>query len=73
MKALSVATVAPFAGLFGTVVGIINAFKVIEEEKVTGLTAVASGVATGLLATAVGLFVAMAAVRIYNYLTEARK
>ena len=58
---------APFVGLFGTVVGIINAFKGISTEKSTGLGAVAGGISEALVTTAVGLFVALPAVWMYNY------
>jgi biopolymer transport protein ExbB len=57
----------PFVGLFGTVVGIINAFKGISSEKSTGLGAVAGGISEALVTTAVGLFVAIPAVWMYNY------
>lgn len=60
---------APFVGLFGTVVGIINAFKGISTEKSTGLGAVAGGISEALVATALGLFVAVPAVWAYNYFT----
>jgi biopolymer transport protein ExbB/biopolymer transport protein TolQ len=61
---------APFVGLFGTVVGIINAFKGISAEKSTGLAAVAGGIAEALVTTAVGLFVAVPAVWMFNYFTN---
>jgi len=61
---------APFVGLFGTVIGIINAFRGISTEKSTGLGAVAGGIAEALVATAVGLFVAIPAVWMYNYFTN---
>ena len=57
-------------GLFGTVVGIINAFKGISSEKSTGLGAVAGGISEALVTTAVGLFVAIPAVWMYNYFTD---
>lgn len=60
---------APFVGLFGTVVGIINAFKGISTEKSTGLGAVAGGISEALVATAIGLFVAIPAVWAFNYFT----
>ena len=60
---------APFVGLFGTVVGIINAFKGISTEKSTGLGAVAGGISEALVTTAVGLFVAIPAVWAFNYFT----
>jgi biopolymer transport protein ExbB len=58
---------APFVGLFGTVVGIINAFKGIANEKSTGLGAVAGGISEALVTTALGLLVAIPAVWMYNY------
>ena len=58
---------APFVGLLGTVVGIINAFKGISQEKSTGLGAVAGGISEALVTTALGLFVAIPAVWVYNY------
>ena len=61
---------APFVGLFGTVVGIINAFKGIATEKSTGLGAVAGGISEALVTTALGLFVAIPAVWMFNYFTS---
>ncbi|MCL4782022.1 MAG: MotA/TolQ/ExbB proton channel family protein [Bryobacterales bacterium] len=61
---------APFVGLFGTVVGIINAFQGISTEKATGLGAVAGGISEALVATAIGLFVALPAVWAYNAFTS---
>jgi len=66
----TIASTAPFVGLFGTVVGIINAFKGIEAEKATGLSAVAGGIAEALITTAFGLLVAVPAVWAYNYFTN---
>jgi biopolymer transport protein ExbB/biopolymer transport protein TolQ len=66
----TIGATAPFVGLFGTVVGIINAFKGIAAEKATGLSAVAGGIAEALVATAIGLFVAIPAVWAYNYFTN---
>jgi len=57
-------------GLFGTVVGIINAFKGISSEKSTGLAAVAGGISEALVTTAIGLFVAIPAVWLFNYFTS---
>ncbi|OFV93627.1 MAG: flagellar motor protein MotA [Acidobacteria bacterium RIFCSPLOWO2_12_FULL_54_10] len=65
----TIGATAPFVGLFGTVVGIINAFKGISSEKATGLAAVAGGISEALVATAIGLFVAIPAVMFYNYFT----
>lgn len=61
---------APFVGLFGTVVGIINAFKGIATEKATGIGAVAGGISEALVTTAIGLFVAIPAVMMFNYFTN---
>jgi biopolymer transport protein ExbB/biopolymer transport protein TolQ len=66
----TIGSTAPFVGLFGTVVGIINAFKGISTEKSTGLGAVAGGISEALVATAIGLFVAIPAVWMYNYFTN---
>jgi biopolymer transport protein ExbB/biopolymer transport protein TolQ len=63
----TIGSTAPFVGLFGTVVGIINAFKGISTEKSTGLGAVAGGISEALVATAIGLGVAIPAVWAYNY------
>ncbi|HEX7406564.1 MAG TPA: MotA/TolQ/ExbB proton channel family protein [Candidatus Binatia bacterium] len=65
----TIGATAPFVGLLGTVVGIINAFKGIAENKATGLGAVAGGISEALVTTAVGLFVAIPAVMMYNYLS----
>lgn len=66
----TIGSTAPFIGLFGTVVGIINAFKGISTEKSTGLGAVAGGISEALVATAFGLFVAIPAVMMFNYFTN---
>lgn len=66
----TIGATAPFVGLFGTVAGIINAFKGIESQKATGLGAVAGGISEALVATAIGLFVAIPAVMMFNYLTS---
>lgn len=63
----TIGSTAPFVGLFGTVVGIINAFKGISTEKSTGLGAVAGGISEALVTTAIGLFVAIPAVWMFNY------
>src|ERR1700726_1233308 len=65
----TIGSTAPFVGLFGTVMGILNAFKGISEQKATGLGAVAGGIAEALVTTAVGLFVAIPAVMMFNSLT----
>ncbi|MBZ5567775.1 MAG: MotA/TolQ/ExbB proton channel family protein [Acidobacteriia bacterium] len=65
----TIGATSPFVGLFGTVVGIINAFKGIQSQKATGLGAVAGGISEALVTTAIGLFVAIPAVMMYNYLS----
>jgi biopolymer transport protein ExbB len=65
----TIGSTGPFVGLFGTVLGIINAFTSINTQKTTGLTAVAGGIAEALVTTAFGLFVAVPAVWMYNYFT----
>lgn len=66
----TIGSTAPFVGLFGTVLGIINAFTQIQVQKTTGLTAVAGGIAEALVTTAMGLLVAVPAVWMYNYFTS---
>lgn len=66
----TIGSTGPFVGLFGTVVGIINAFKGISTEKSTGLGAVAGGISEALVTTAIGLFVAIPAVWMFNYFTN---
>jgi biopolymer transport protein TolQ len=58
---------APFIGLFGTVIGIINAFHDIGQSGSASLAVVAPGIAEALIATAVGLFAAIPATVFYNY------
>src|SRR6202050_1458144 len=66
----TIGSTAPFVGLFGTVTGIINAFKGIQNSKATGLSAVAGGISEALVTTAMGLIVAVPAVWAYNYFTN---
>jgi len=65
----TIGSTAPFVGLFGTVVGIINAFKTMAAEKTPGIGAIAGGISEALVTTAIGLFVAVPAVWMYNYFT----
>jgi biopolymer transport protein ExbB/biopolymer transport protein TolQ len=65
----TIGATAPFVGLFGTTVGIINAFTGMSAGEDTGIAAVAGGIAEALVATAFGLFVAVPAVWMYNYFT----
>ena len=57
---------APFVGLFGTVIGIMNSFQAIAGSQSTNLAVVAPGIAEALLATALGLLAAIPAVIFYN-------
>jgi biopolymer transport protein ExbB/TolQ len=57
---------APFIGLFGTVLGIIRAFHDLAGSSLQGTQAVMTGIAEALVATAVGLLVALPAVATYN-------
>src|SRR4051812_21809359 len=63
----TISTTAPFIGLFGTVIGIINAFRGMAISGSGGLGAVSAGIAEALATTALGLFVAVPAVWMYNY------
>jgi biopolymer transport protein ExbB len=66
----TIGSTAPFVGLFGTVAGIINAFQGFSSQKSTGLGAVAGGISEALVTTALGLFVAIPAVWVFNYFTN---
>ena len=61
---------APFVGLFGTVLGIIRAFHDLAGSTLQGTSAVMSGIAEALVATGVGLLVALPAVAAYNAFTR---
>ena len=58
---------APFIGLLGTVIGIINAFAALSAESLNASNTVMSEVGEALVATAIGLLVALPAVVFYNY------
>jgi biopolymer transport protein TolQ len=62
----SVGSVSPYVGLFGTVWGIMNAFRGLANVQQATLSAVAPGIAEALVATAIGLFAAIPAVVAYN-------
>ena len=68
----TVASLAPFVGLFGTVWGIMTSFRSIAASKNTSLAVVAPGIAEALLATAIGLFAAIPALIAYNKLSGRR-
>ena len=66
----TIGSTAPFVGLLGTVVGVINAFQGIGNSGSAGIGAVSVGISEALVETALGLVVAIPAVWIYNYLTS---
>lgn len=66
----TIATIAPFVGLFGTVVGIIHCFRAIAEKGAGGFDTVSVGIAEALVTTALGILVAIPAAWMFNFLTE---
>jgi biopolymer transport protein ExbB len=67
----TIAATAPFVGLFGTVIGILNAFRNIDTTHATEIKVIAGPISEALLTTALGLLVAVPAVWCYNVLTNA--
>ncbi len=65
----TIGSTAPFIGLFGTVVGIINAFRSIAATGSGGMSVVSGGIAEALISTALGIFVAIPAVVAFNHFT----
>ena len=65
----TVGATAPFVGLLGTTMGIVNAFAGMAASGSGGLAAIGAGIAEALVTTAFGLFVAIPAVWAYNYFT----
>jgi biopolymer transport protein ExbB/biopolymer transport protein TolQ len=65
----TIGSTAPFIGLFGTVVGIINAFRSIAATGSGGMSVVSGGIAEALVSTAFGIFVAIPAVMAFNSFT----
>jgi len=65
----TIGSTAPFIGLFGTVVGIINAFRNIAATGSGGMSVVSGGIAEALVSTALGIFVAIPAVVAFNHFT----
>jgi biopolymer transport protein ExbB/TolQ len=63
----TIASIAPFVGLFGTVIGIINAFHLLRGGG--GMDVVGPGIAEALVSTAFGLLVAIPAAMMFNYFT----
>jgi biopolymer transport protein ExbB len=64
----TIGSLAPYVGLFGTVIGIIRAFRDMAEHGAGGFEVVASGISEALIATAAGLAVAIFALLFFNYL-----
>jgi len=63
----TIGSTAPFIGLFGTVIGVIRAFKDMAVFQSAGPSVIAHGISEALVNTAMGLFVAIPAVVAYNY------
>jgi biopolymer transport protein TolQ len=66
----TIGSTAPFIGLLGTVIGILNAFQAIATSKTSGIGQVAGGISEALVTTAFGLLVAIPAVMCFNYFTN---
>ena len=66
----TIGATAPFVGLYGTVVGIMAAFRSISEHGGGGFTVVSQGISEALVTTAAGIAVAVEAVVIYNYFNQ---
>ena len=66
----TIGSTAPFIGLLGTVMGIVNAFQGMATTGSGGIGAIAAGIAEALLTTAFGLLVAIPAVMAFNYFTN---
>jgi len=66
----TIVTAAPLLGLVGTVVGMMRAFQVIGSEGIVNPTAVTGGVAEALIATVVGLLIALVALFGFNYFSR---
>jgi biopolymer transport protein ExbB/TolQ len=64
----TIASTAPFVGLFGTTFGIINAFSSMAKSGSTNMAVISGGISEALITTAFGLFVAIPAVWAYNAL-----
>ena len=67
----TIGSTAPFIGLFGTIVGIVHAFRGIAESGSGGVAAVSGGISEALVATALGILVAIPAVMGFNYFVSA--
>ena len=65
----TIGATAPFVGLFGTVIGIINSFRGAGATRATIISSTAGGISEALVTTGLGLLVAVPSVWAYNYLT----
>jgi biopolymer transport protein ExbB/TolQ len=65
----TVGSTAPFVGLLGTTIGIVNSFTAMSASGSGGLGSISAGIAEALISTAFGLLVAIPAVWAYNYFT----
>jgi biopolymer transport protein ExbB/TolQ len=65
----TIGSTSPFIGLFGTIVGIVDAFRQIAKTGAGGLGAVSAGIAEALVTTALGILVAVVAVVLFNFLS----
>jgi biopolymer transport protein ExbB/biopolymer transport protein TolQ len=66
----TVSSTAPFVGLLGTVMGIVNSFETMASTGSGGLASVSAGIAEALVTTAIGLLVAIPALASFNYLNS---
>lgn len=66
----TVGSTAPFVGLFGTVIGIVNGFHEIGATGRGGIATVSTGIAEALVTTAFGIMVAIPAVWLFNLLSQ---
>ncbi|MSQ01974.1 MAG: MotA/TolQ/ExbB proton channel family protein [Myxococcales bacterium] len=66
----SVGALMPFAGLLGTVLGVMGSFEAIGDQQAGGFAVVSAGISEALVATAAGLFVALEAVILFNMLGQ---
>lgn len=66
----TITTVAPLLGLLGTIVGMMNSFKLIGEDTLINPTGVTAGVAEALIATAFGLVIAVISLFAFNYFSR---
>jgi hypothetical protein len=69
----TVASVAPFVGIFGTLIGIVNSFRGISGEKITNMAATFAGLSDACVPTALGLLVAIPSLWFYKYLAARLK